>query len=90
MDMFRRAGFTFYFAFAEDGQNLHITKRHKVQPEDAVETFFSGETTFNQEHLRFETITATHKLYWAYLYGQRGTNILVISCFSRAISNDAV
>ncbi len=58
---------------------LHITVRHGTDPLEAIGTFFEGETTWNEERKRFETMTATHGIYWARVPEDEG--VLVISCF---------
>ncbi len=60
---------------------LHIFVRHGTSPQEAVDTFFEGETTWEEEHKRFETFTGTHGLYWA--WREQGAVVLVISCFRR-------
>ena len=35
---------------------LHIYARHVPTPEDAIDTFFRGETVWNAERHRFETL----------------------------------
>lgn len=60
---------------------LHIVARHGTGPEDAISTFFEGETNWNETRKRSETFTETHGLYWA--WRARDTAALVISCFRR-------
>ena len=58
---------------------LHIFARHGTSPQDAISTFFEGETNWNETRKRFETFTETHGLYW--VWRVQDTVVLVISCF---------
>ena len=60
---------------------LHILVRHGVGPQEAIDTFFEGKTTWDEEHKRFETFSNTHGLYWAWRV--QDAVVLVISCFRR-------
>lgn len=60
---------------------LHMTRRHGALPEDAITAFFDGETAWNEEHLRFETFSDTHGLYW--FWWEQDRRVGVISCFRR-------
>ena len=61
---------------------LHITRQHGATPEDAVRTFFAGVTeAWDEAHLRFETHTETHGLYWT--RHTHDESVVVISCFER-------
>ena len=53
----------FYFLYDRTRPDeLHITVRHGTYPLEAIETFFEGETTWNEDRKRFETLTVTHGL----------------------------
>jgi hypothetical protein len=61
---------------------LHITLQHGTTPEDAIRTFFEGETSILDEaHARFETLAETHGLYWT-RHGH-DQSVIVISGFKR-------
>jgi len=49
------------------------------QTEEAMATYFAGQTRWDAVHLRFETFSATHGLYW--FWWERGRRVGVISCF---------
>jgi len=75
---------TFVFKYDRtDPTQLHIYVRHLTEIEDVLETFFEGETEYNQERDRFETYTATHGLYW-YWIDEVNKVVMVITCFSLA------
>lgn len=73
--------FRFYYD-REHPEVLHITLRHGTTPEDAIRTFCAGETiAADAAHLRFESRTATHGVYWTrHAFDQ---SVIVISCFRR-------
>lgn len=73
--------FRFYYDL-EHSQVLHITLQHGTLPEDAIRTFFAGETgPWDEAHSRFATLTETHGLYWTrHAHDQ---SVIVISCFKR-------
>ncbi len=71
--------FRFYFDGASD-EILHITRRHGITPEQAIRVFLDGDTTWDEAHTRFETVTATHTLYWA-RHASDGS-VVVITCFA--------
>lgn len=58
---------------------LHIYARHLTGPEEAIETFFEGQTTWNERRERFETISDTHTLFWYWLEENRV--VMVVTCF---------
>jgi len=73
------------FAFKQEPTRpdmLHITHRHGTLPADAIAAFGSGETVFNTQHLRFQTTSATHAVYWAWWI--EDVAVLVITCFPNA------
>ena len=59
---------------------LHIFARHLTNPEDAITTFFTGETKWNEKNKRFETKTETHKVFWLWI-DEKHKKVLIISCF---------
>ena len=70
----------FIFKYDDDAPDLlHIYARHLNTIEEAIETFFDGETRWNAEHSRFETFTETHGLFWFWI--ERDSVVMVISCF---------
>jgi hypothetical protein len=73
--------FRFYYDVAHPGV-LHITIQHGTMPEEAIRTFFAGETgLWDEARSRFETLTETHGLYWTrHAHDQ---SVIVISCFKR-------
>ena len=73
-------GEAFYFLFDKNQTNeLHISVRHGTVPREAIDTFFEGETAWNEQRKRFETMTATRGIYWARVPEDQG--VLIISCF---------
>lgn len=73
--------FRFYYD-RDHPQILHVTLQHGTTPEEAVQTFFEGSTTpWDEEHLRYETVTETHSIYWTrHAHDQ---SVIIISCFKR-------
>ena len=73
--------FRFYYDL-EHPQVLHITMRHGTTPEDAIRTFFEGETgAWDKKYSRFETLAATYGIYWTrHAHDQ---SVIIISCFKR-------
>jgi hypothetical protein len=73
--------FRFYYD-RRHPESLHITQQHGTTPEEAIRTFFEGTTgAWNENRLRFETLTDTHGLYWTrHAFDQ---SVIVISCFTR-------
>ena len=56
--------FRFYYDL-EVPEMLHILLRHGTTPEDAIRTFFEGgQGPWNEARQRFESMSATHGLYW--------------------------
>ena len=73
--------FRFYYDL-EHPEVLHITLRHGTVPEDAIRTFFEGETRpWDEDRSRFETVTETHGIYWT--RHPHDQSCIVISCFPR-------
>jgi hypothetical protein len=61
---------------------LHITLQHGTTPADAIRTFFRGEVApWDEEHLRFETLTESHGVYWT--RHPHDQSVIIISCFKR-------
>ncbi|MHB8621067.1 MAG: hypothetical protein ACYDAG_16100 [Chloroflexota bacterium] len=57
-------GERFFFLYDEDSpEELHITASHGASPLDAVQTFFDGETVFNEQRRRHETSTNNMRVY---------------------------
>ncbi len=78
---FEEAGIRFVFKYDDDAPELlHIFARHLTTIDDALDTFFSGETTWNDERERFETYSESHGLFWFWL--EEGRVVMVITCFS--------
>jgi len=51
-------GLRFVFAYDDDAPDLlHIYVRHLTSVDDALDTFFNGQTHWNEGHKRFETYT---------------------------------
>ena len=71
-------GERFRFYFDRPGI-LHIAA-HGVTPDEAIEVFFSAEAThWHADHMRFESSTSTHGLYWT-RHDYDGS-IIIISCW---------
>ena len=49
--------------------------------EDAVALFFEGERDWNEQRRRFESRLGQRVLFWAWLHGQEGGTVIVLSCF---------
>ncbi len=78
----RRSGLRFDFKYEPTQlSSLHIFVRHGTNPQDAIDTFFEGKTSWNERHSRFETFSDTHGLYWAWKV--QDSVVLVISCFRK-------
>ena len=61
---------------------LHITLRHGTVPEDAIRTFFEGETRpWDEARSRFESVAETYGIYWT--RHPHDQSVSVISCFKR-------
>ena len=73
---------TFFFKHEDDAPELmHIYVRHLTTPEDAITTFFTGETTWNKKNKRYETKTKTHTVYWLWI-DEENKKVLIITCFT--------
>jgi hypothetical protein len=73
-------GHRFVFAYDDDAPDLlHIYVRHLTSVDDALDTFFNGQTKRNEEQQRFETFTDTHGLFWFWIEPEKV--VMVISCF---------
>jgi len=71
----------FVFKYDDDAPDLlHIFARHLTSVDDALDTFFLGETIWNAERQRFETYSETHGLFWFWIEENRV--VMIISCFS--------
>lgn len=75
----RGNGITFLFKNDDRGTATYISSENGVSPEEALETFFSGDSRWNAEQSRFETYTGSHGLFWYWL--QKGKTVVVITCF---------
>ncbi len=74
-------GFKFVFKMDEvDPELLHIFARHLTSIEDALDTYFDSEPTWNAEFRRFENYSDSHGLYWFWI-DEKDKVIMVISCF---------
>jgi hypothetical protein len=74
-------GERFFFLYDEDSsEQLHITTSHGTGPLDAVQTFFDGETVFNEQRRRYETSTDNMRVYWVRLEEFYANAVLIISC----------
>jgi hypothetical protein len=73
-------GLRFIFKYDDDAPDLlHIYARHLTTIDDALDTFFDGQTAWNAQRQRFETYTATHGLFWFWI--QENAVVMVVSCF---------
>ncbi len=73
-------GIRFVFAYDDDAPEfLHIYVRHLTTIDDALDTFFNGQTKRNEGQQRFETFTDTHGLFWFWIEPEKV--VMVISCF---------
>jgi len=76
------SGLQFVFLYdRQDPSRLHIEAAHSTSPQEAIDTFFQMEPTWNDANLRYETVTETHGVYWTWM--MKGIAVLVISCFRR-------
>ena len=77
----RMRGYTFYFkGDPQDPALLHIFARHLKKPQDAIRLFFSGETVWNSDRERFETMTDKECLFWFWI-SQVEKRVMAVSCF---------
>jgi hypothetical protein len=54
----------FVFKYDDDAPDLlHIFVRHLATVDDALDTYFGGQTVWNAERNRFETYSQTHGLF---------------------------
>lgn len=70
------------FVFKHDDDTpelLHSFARHLTTIDDALDAFFSGETSWDPERRRFETYSETHGLFWFWIEEERV--VMVITCF---------
>jgi hypothetical protein len=72
--------FRLYFDVEEPGA-LHIVARHGMTAADAAALFFEAKRIWNDARQRFESRQGRRVLYWAWLHGQEGGTVLVLSCF---------
>ncbi|TAK36668.1 MAG: hypothetical protein EPO21_02020 [Chloroflexota bacterium] len=62
-----------------DPELLHIFVRHATHPEEAIETFFAAEPSWDEKHRRFETYSDTHGIFWNWI--EPGRVVMIITCF---------
>jgi hypothetical protein len=75
-------GERFMFFLDGESEELHITRRHGTTDADAVSTFFeAGTTSWNEERLRWESLSETHLHYWTRC--SFDGSVLVITCLRR-------
>ena len=75
-------GLRFVFAYDDDAPDLlHIYVRYLTVVDDPLDTFFNGQTHWNEGHKRFETYTDACGLFWFWL--ERDKAVMVISCFKQ-------
>ena len=80
--------FRFYYD-PEHPEVLHIALRHSTTPEDAIRTFLEGETeSWDKPHMRFETVTETHGIYWT--RHPHDQSVIIVSCFRRGDENGQI
>lgn len=60
---------------------LHIYSRQGMTAADTVALFFEGERNWNDQRRRFESRLGQRVLFWAWLYGEEGSTVIVLSCF---------
>jgi hypothetical protein len=73
-------GITFLFKYDDLNKGIvEIFCENKVSAEEAIDTFFSGSSSWNPELSRFETYTDAHGLFWYWLH--KGQAVIVITCF---------
>lgn len=78
-------GFHFHFKYDPNFPKLlHITAKHQTTEEDAIKTFFGGQTIWNEKHKRFQTILLNKTLYW-YWFRNKPKKVMVITCFTSNI-----
>lgn len=81
-DKYIAKGIEFYFKYDDVASDLlHIYARHLTTPTETIETYFYGETSWNERYKRFETFSGTHGIYWLWL--QENSRVLIISCFRK-------
>ncbi|MEK7434350.1 MAG: hypothetical protein AABZ74_14555 [Cyanobacteriota bacterium] len=73
----------FFFKYDSSTKDklLHIWVRHLTTIENALDVFFENDnTTWNENHSRFESFSETHGLYWFWL--EENKKVMIISCFN--------
>lgn len=80
-------GLTFRFKLDKNPINNeyepHIWHRHQIEPEQVVSAFMNiSYTTYNSNHLRFESYSQTDDLHiWYNYFSSDKTKIMVITAF---------
>ena len=78
----RSNGYTFFFKHEPPEEELlHIYVRHLSNETDTISAFFTGDTTWNQERERWETVGENHTVYWFWL-DEKLKKVMVITCFN--------
>ncbi len=76
-------GIRFVFKYDPDDPTvLHIYARHGTTVADAIATFKTGVTAWNDQYGRFETLSETHGLFWYWI--EEARVVMVITCFGRS------
>ena len=74
-------GIKFFFKYDDDAPDLlHIFARHLTSIDDALDVFFDCEATWNEAHMRFESYSKSHGIYWFWI-NETERKVMIISCF---------
>ena len=72
--------FHFFYEKADhSATRLHITAAHGTSVADAIQTYFGGVTSYDEEHRRFVTANDIHTLYWNWL-DEQARIVYIITC----------
>ena len=79
----RAKGVTFVFKYEHDyPELLHIFARHTKHPDDAIEIFFEGSTTWNSTQNVWETLLEDEGIWWFWIDEQKRV-VMIVSCFDQ-------
>jgi len=74
-------GITFVFKYETDHPELlHIYVRHLKEPDDAIDIFFNGLTTWNAKQDLWETSLEGETVWWFWIDEVKQV-VMIVSCF---------
>lgn len=78
---YRAQGITFVFKYEDDHPEiLHIYARHLKEPDDAMDIFFSGQTSWNSNQNLWETLLDGEGVWWYWINEDKKV-VMIVSCF---------